>query len=99
MAWVRKGVSMSATPHGGRRAMSVSEMLGWVFIAAAPGLLHPLLGVAGAVLSAWRAPRWRALFIGLAVVWLMLFLWFSPGWSGGTVVVHGGSPQWDSARK
>ena len=84
MAWVRKGVSMSATPHGGRRAMSVSEMLGWVFIAAAPGLLHPLLGFAGAVLSAWR---------------LMLFLCFSPGWSGGTVVVHGGSPQWDSARK
>ena len=86
------GTAQAVTPHRESRAMPVSELLGWVLIATAPGLLHPLLGVAGAVLSAWRAPRWRPLFIGIAVAWLLLFLWFSPRWSGGTVFVDGGSP-------
>jgi hypothetical protein len=51
----------------------------WFAVAILPGLLNPLVGVAGAVAAAWRVPQLRWLFLLIAALWLFAFLWFTPG--------------------
>ena len=65
---------MSATPRNDSKPSALRDV-SWLAVAFLPGLLHPVLGLAGAALAAAKAPRWRPLFIAIAVAWLGLVLW------------------------
>lgn len=50
----------------------------WIGLAIVPGLLYLPLGVVGAVLAAWRAPRLRWAFVLVAVGWACAFMLWMP---------------------